>query len=398
MNDIERFVNIFNEKRCVKLIAHNTQVPFSMKQVIYLEDAYEPRINDYIIAHYQELQIRFRQRDLEFVYIPTTLLTPEQMEYWDPAHCINSPIQLRTSMLYDVMQAEIIAGQLPAIMLCKKINNDSHLLCGITIDKSKPEEAFNRFFSIIDPSPSEKDYDIDTYSADCCCFELNVEEREEAFHAFQKEECTNCEHSSKREHSISLRSLKKSIFKLNAENDSSALEETAEPELTDEEEKLVSEIQRNLELLRSHGLSESVLEKIFAPAVKPSRMLVMKNGTIMLPDYKNRIIEMIPLDKVLYLLLLRHPEGIFQKDLSDYIEEMKELYCRINDGFLPQRALKGILSLANPLSNSCNEKISRIRNVFLSHFQPAIAAFYTISSGRAEARRIPLDPGLVEWE
>ena len=52
---------------------------------------------------------------------------------------------------------------------------------------------------------------------------------------------------------------------------------------------------------------------------------------IYLPDYKNVEIKMTTLPKALYILFLRHPEGIILKQLSDFEPELMKIYQIISN-------------------------------------------------------------------
>ena len=80
-------------------------------------------------------------------------------------------------------------------------------------------------------------------------------------------------------------------------------------------------------------------------------------------DFKNdnNRIKMPILSKVLYLVFLNHQEGIYLKDLVDYKEELLYWYKKLSNR---KNIDKSIDDLVNPLSNSVNEKISRIRKAF----------------------------------
>lgn len=457
MRNIPKLIgNIKRENNASIVHAYDTNIPMHDRQVIFLEEKFHDNANRFIQTNHEHLKRLFASYGFEFFYLPSAILTREQRKYWDPTCDPKSaPITLQATMLYDFMEAKQISGNLPAIMIPYRKNEEYHELCGLTIDEDNPYDAFHTFFKLCgDPIwpgdtasifTEHSDDPSDTSASACTapmssaphCDETDRQKSGGLFkqfgRLFQKhhkiQESSPC---PKKRLEVEESTFESPHIKdLDSENDYAGgaggsaanldlhtqkarvcpeegmrlcLEEGVETyleedlPLTDEEQEMMLDIQRKLNLLRSHGLSEAILKKLFAPRVRPSRMIIRKDGTIVLPDYNHTVIDMIPLDKVLYLLLLRHPEGIYQKDLSDHVNEMKELYCRITGGFLPQRALAGIINLASPLSNSCNEKISRIRKVFQSHFQPAIADFYTVSGGRAEARRIPLQPDLIVWE
>lgn len=388
------FNKIYENEEFVKVHAYDLSVPMHYNQVIFLEEEYDLNVNQYIQDNLHDIKEMFQLCGMEFFYLPEATLTREQRAYWDPANNPKSEtLQLRSSMLYDIIEGRTVQGHLPALLMPCGIEENHHTLLGIEITPDDPAQAF-KLMQLFCSRLNKPKFSIN-------CFEEKDEGimgLEEAPYE-QKEKPASASKPAKRRSFLGTwwdeSATSHSRVTPHAKEDVQPIEE--ELPLTDEEQKLMDDIQAKLNVLRSHGLPEVVLERLFAPSVKPSRIEIKKDGTIVLPDYNNTVIDMIPLDKVLYLLLLRHPEGIYQKDLSDHIDEMKELYCRINNGFLPNRALAGILNLASPLSNSCNEKISRIRKVFQSHFQPAIAAFYTITGGRGEAKKVPIDPSLVSF-
>ena len=89
-------------------------------------------------------------------------------------------------------------------------------------------------------------------------------------------------------------------------------------------------------------------------------------------------IKLEPINKAVYLLYLRHPEGIMFKFLPDYRKELAEIYQKINPLGLNERALRSIEDVTNPCLNSINEKCARIRGAFISQFDDEIATHYYI--------------------
>ena len=118
----------------------------------------------------------------------------------------------------------------------------------------------------------------------------------------------------------------------------------------------------------------------------------------MLPDYQNMEIKMEPIVKAVYLLFLKHPEGITFKCLPDYREELAEIYTKLRPMGLTDKALQSIEDVTNPLLNSINEKCARIRGAFLGEFDEYMAKYYYIEGKRGEAKKISLPRDLVVWE
>lgn len=132
-------------------------------------------------------------------------------------------------------------------------------------------------------------------------------------------------------------------------------------------------------------------------AIKISRMTIGKDCTIFLSDYQKEI-KMEPIVKSVYLLFLKHPEGIIFKHLPDYRKELAEIYQRIRPLGLNERAIHSIEDVTNPCLNSINEKCARIRGAFISQFDESIAKNYFITGERGEAKKIALPRDLVIWE
>ena len=107
---------------------------------------------------------------------------------------------------------------------------------------------------------------------------------------------------------------------------------------------------------------------------------------------------MEPLVKAVYLLFLKHPEGIIFKDLPDYRKELTWIYSEVRPWGLTERAIQSIEDVTNPLLNSINEKCARIRSAFVKEFDEGLAKNYFVTGERGEAKKIALPRDLVIWE
>lgn len=129
-----------------------------------------------------------------------------------------------------------------------------------------------------------------------------------------------------------------------------------------------------------------------------------KDFRIILPDYGNMEIEMTPLVRAVFLLFLKHPEGILFKELPDYRFELAEIYGQIKGARVTRNMFgirsydKSIVNVTDPLNNSINEKCARIREAFLLKFQEGLAENYFVTGKRGEPKGIKLSRNLVEWE
>ena len=162
-------------------------------------------------------------------------------------------------------------------------------------------------------------------------------------------------------------------------------------------EMMMSEVQKLVERLRQSGVGEIALQRLFKPTQELSRMHI-RYGRIFLPDYNNMEIKMHPLSKAIYLLYMRHPEGITFSYLPDYRKELQQLYELISGRDNYEDVRRSIDDVTDPTRNSINEKCSRIKQAFLREFDDSIARNYYITGERGEAKKIVLPRELVTWD
>ena len=161
---------------------------------------------------------------------------------------------------------------------------------------------------------------------------------------------------------------------------------------------LMEEVRERITKLRQRGIAEHILEELIRPDNRLSRMVITKDRRIVLPDYHDMEIKMEPLVKAVFLLFLKHPEGIVFKELPDYRNELAKIYSEVKPSNLPERALQSIEDVTNPLLNSINEKCARIRGAFVGKFDNHLAKYYYIDGKRGEPKRIGLSRDLIVWE
>lgn len=129
-----------------------------------------------------------------------------------------------------------------------------------------------------------------------------------------------------------------------------------------------------------------------------SRLKVTKDWHLYLIDMDNKEVTMEPLAKAVYLLFLKHPEGIAFKSLPDFKAELRDIYLHIKGGKLGIIAEKSVEDLANPLNNSINEKCSRIRATFLGIMDDSLANQYYVTGRSGEKKSVTLPRDMIIWE
>ena len=155
-------------------------------------------------------------------------------------------------------------------------------------------------------------------------------------------------------------------------------------------------IRQSISKLRGYGVEEAIIQTLFLPHQKLSRLVITKDYRIILPDYDNMEIKMEPLPKALYILFLRHPEGLMFKHLREYFDELVSIYRMITNREDISEAENSLERLIDPYDNSINEKCCRIKEAFISKFDDAMAKHYYISGKRGTPKSIILDRNLVD--
>jgi len=154
-------------------------------------------------------------------------------------------------------------------------------------------------------------------------------------------------------------------------------------------EEMALEVKQLTELLVAADRKDLLLRAIGVPLVEElrieaargrlSRLLITADYRFILTDYNNIEVELQPVHKAVYLLFLRHPEGIEFKHLRDYRQELMELYAKTARWMDREKIGESVDKLVDPLDNAINEKCSRIKKVFLNLMDEYRASYYIIS-------------------
>lgn len=160
---------------------------------------------------------------------------------------------------------------------------------------------------------------------------------------------------------------------------------------------LLDDVKQKVRLLRESGVSESQIASLFYIERPLPMLIISKDCRIFLGNKQNEV-HMEPLVKAVYLLFLKHPEGIMFKALPDYRKELTSLYEKVRPWGLTDRTIQSIEDVTNPLLNSINEKCARIKKALLGLIDSSVAEQYYIKGTRGEAKKIALPRDLVVWE
>ena len=160
---------------------------------------------------------------------------------------------------------------------------------------------------------------------------------------------------------------------------------------------LIKEMQEKVQMLKGYGMTEEdIISQLFCCKPLP-KLIISRNYRIYLGDERKEV-HLEPLVKAVYLLFLKHPEGIVFKDLPDCREELAKIYNKVRPWGLTGRAVKSLEDVTNPMLNSINEKCARIRKAFGALLDRRVAGQYYIKGVRGKAKKIALPRELVAWE
>lgn len=167
----------------------------------------------------------------------------------------------------------------------------------------------------------------------------------------------------------------------------------------DERARLIArQIRELVKKLQVMGRDDLLLQAITVPTLEQlrteaargtlRRLIVKRDGRLFLEANKNIgngsnntvEVQLSPVHRAVYLLFLRHEEGIEFKRLSEYHDELLSLYDRICPEGDQDKKRETVERLTNPLDNAINEKCSRIKSVFTSLMDDYSASYYIISS------------------
>lgn len=123
---------------------------------------------------------------------------------------------------------------------------------------------------------------------------------------------------------------------------------------------------------------------------KRGKFFLMKDGVV-----TEQEIRLSPLDKAVYLLFLRHEEGINFSFLPDYRDELMEIYRSLMNYRTTAAMQKSIDDVTDPTNNSINEKCARIRRAFVSALGNVKAVDFYIAGPRGGEKKITLNRSLV---
>lgn len=337
------------------------QLPFqpAKQQVIYVESEYNEKINRFIQTNYEAICNHFRQQGWEFCYLPylaKDLTSAGAADYYAPYSEGKAECDFKSDFLLGFMANPQNRSKVPPSLVYYSdafAEEETCIFRGISLDDESYFEG-NNLSEILKSIRDDK---------------------------------------SKNDTDSGIR------FRIaRDDNWNDDFDDYVKAEILDKETReLLREIDWRIRALEQKGISKHILERLINKPEKLSRLVITADYRILLPDYNNMEIQMTPLVKAVYLLFLRHPEGIIFKHLMDYQDELKDIYKKIKGKrwILSQR--RSVEDVTDPMKNSINEKCARVREAFVTRFDERLAKHYIITGERGEPKRITLPQDLIVW-
>lgn len=148
---------------------------------------------------------------------------------------------------------------------------------------------------------------------------------------------------------------------------------------------------------RPKGVIRKIIEEALIDEEVLSRVVIEKDSSVYLPEY-NRHIQLRPMEKTLFFLYLKHPEGIAFKDLIDYKTELYHIYGHLTNQSDLAKISATIDRLFEIDSNAVNEHRSRLKSAFEREFDGELAQHYYITGKKGEPMNITIPREYVKWE
>ena len=370
------------------------------RQVVYVENQYDERINAVIKRNYEQIKWTFKQANLDFVYLPMFFNdeeTKEKILYYAPylTSDIMEKTELRSSHLLKYMShmenQEMIS---PSLLYVPKKDEDEWIFQVQTIEIDENDSnTVNQWFEhaiydieeeLSSDQMTERRYDEDLD---------DIESRSQGEPHVEPQ----VEYSSKPSIWDKIKEAAWQSKKLEEYNDESrsSLEKIREEDVSE----IIADLERDVKKLRLRGISLTSIIQLIEENEIISRLYITDDYRLFLPDYNNMEVKMSPQYKAVYLLFLNHPEGIILKQLETYHLELENKFKQVfGYKVLPPKEVQRINTLEYPGNNQISVVLTRIRESFERCIDKHLAKHYLIAGRAGGLYKLQLKEELIEFE
>ncbi len=398
--------------------------------VMYLEQDYNHNFNQYIDKYYKSICYMFEAKNYNFIYLPKLVST---IDFSGSIAFLKHKYPLLHHFSDDML-----------LQLCKNECSQTNMkdLYGLIIGRMglrnhpKPIFVFNYEIDIfyygflrnyLQPITGEKEW--------YCRFpvrkkNLKVKNLKFGFYEINKnkEKQFIIEIGNFLIHNVIQDRLRFKNSKLSSDEDIVKRNAESDPDYKFYEEyendkKFIDDMENFLAYNPSYIVADALMGKIFSkishyPALMPkigtfiekrkhysledniflSPITITKNNRLLLKDYNNLEIVLDDLPKAIYLLFLKHPEGILIKDFEKYKTELHDIYQNMSEKTPSDQELEIFNNLFLLKTRTLNFKCHTIRKTILRLVGVIHAKYYIINGSQGKPFKIQLPKKFVSFE
>lgn len=138
-------------------------------------------------------------------------------------------------------------------------------------------------------------------------------------------------------------------------------------------------------------------KNFYIPEIAESTIHITKGyNQIVLPEYEVEL-KFSPLHKLVYLMFLKHPEGLMRNEFVDKKEELMQIYQEISKSVDFTKNEKRVNSLIDLSKNYLHECISKIKKQLIDELGEKIALKYIIDGEKNERYKIGISPEKIKF-
>lgn len=159
-----------------------------------------------------------------------------------------------------------------------------------------------------------------------------------------------------------------------------------------ETEEIVNQIKSLMQQLKAQGFTEEDIDLMLS-ASDESRLTIDRRGNLIFDNLTARI-KLTPMERTLYMFLLRYPEGVPVEDLYMYFDELVEIYMTVTVFDDREASLDAVGALVDDSRTTLYSNVSRIKRKLIGTLGVRGAAPYIIQRS-GDIYRIPVNRSLV---
>lgn len=163
--------------------------------------------------------------------------------------------------------------------------------------------------------------------------------------------------------------------------------------MDDDVKALVLELKAMAYKLRAKGLDDDDLKNLLLSEDEKG-IILSEDGTLTLLDY-GKTVKLSPMERALYMLLLKYVDGIRIEDLWKYYDELIGIYSKMTWFADPVAAADAVDALCDDSRATFYTNLSRIKKKITDAAGRVAASKYAILRGKDDVYRVAAPRSLV---